>query len=505
MTRVGGVTAPADAATAPIRKGAPRDDSATPFADALLDLLATIPQPAPKPVVAKAAPPVANSDAGNDGGDTATSAAPSGDTVVVIMQAPPAVPVVDAAGDAATSAVVPHLVRTAGAVDTATAATVAANGADLAVPTSTDQPADASAVPAAHVATPPDAGAAAMQSVAALALAANGATLPGAQLNAAPVPSPGTAAPAALPQPSVEGVGGVSAPGDPALPVGGVGSTAKVAASSSPQFAAALITLSAQWQPPAATAGDGDALAGDSGTESTAASTDRSATAPSPLPDGLAQLLAATVRQVSHASTDADADQSAARPMHHAKTDGGAAQSATDAAPAVAAPASTVALPALAAGVPTPLLNGGQPAATPIDPGPRPMPESKATPAPTAHATLELDAAKTGASRIRIAVQGSQVRATITASDVSLASLDRQLPELRRSLEERGFSDVRLAVRAQDHVGTIAANASSNADDAQSFARNRPDQQSQRSTQQQDTGDRAGSQRRRRHTEDEPS
>ena len=99
-------------------------------------------------------------------------------------------------------------------------------------------------------------------------------------------------------------------------------------------------------------------------------------------------------------------------------------------------------------------------------------------------------------------MQGDQVRATITASDAGLASLDRQLPELRRSLEERGFADIRLSVRAQEHAGTAASVASSATDDARSFSRNRSDQQGQRATQY-DTGDRAGSQRRRRDAEEQ--
>lgn len=221
-----------------------------------------------------------------------------------------------------------------------------------------------------------------------------------------------------------------------------------------------------------------------------------------PPPAELARLIASVVREVTHAGTNG----SAAAVGAHARHGSGSAaeERQRDNAIVAAHPADSTDLPGFApvpvatAATSRPAVNGSELA----DPGPRTLPEPKEAPAPTAHATIELDAAKTGASRIRIAVQGDQVRATITASDAGLASLDRQLPELRRSLEERGFSDVRLAVRAQQHAGSAASVASSATDDARSFTRERPHQQAQRSTQH-DSGERAGSQRRRRDPEEE--
>lgn len=507
MTRVGAVSATPNEATAPVRKGAPRDDGTTPFADALLDLLATMPQPVAKPVAVKTPPPAPS-------GDGTDAAPPPADNppAALLQAALPDATAAAAATNAATPVVVTHPVVTTGAIAGADAAAVDLSAANATAKGKSDQPADATTSSAEPSAVPPDATTAAMQIAAAFALAVNGAGMPAPVITVAPPPRPaGTQAATTPSQPAVGSVDGAATPGSStAAALAGTASTATISALPQAQFAAGFITLTAQWHPPVAAATTADALAGDAGDDAATPATDATtATAAAPLPDGLAQLLAATVRQVSHASPDAEPASTTPPSTHHAATTSddanGSAPSGTATGVAAAATTAAAAYPAVAAGAPVPLLNGGQLPSAPVDPGPRQMPEPKGTPAPTAHATLELDADKTGASRIRIAVQGSQVRATITASDIGLASLDRQLPELRRSLEERGFSDIRLAVRAQDHVGTVATNASPTADDTQSFTRNRSDQQAQGSTQQQDTGDRAGSQRRRRQKEDEPS
>ena len=260
--------------------------------------------------------------------------------------------------------------------------------------------------------------------------------------------------------------------------------------------APAIVTVDARWRPPKKTDA---APAADPGADAATPG----ATAPpadvTPLPDELASLVAAVVRQVTRAGGGAPTA------LHGHRESGGSAKDADvrdEAARIAPVVVHSSDAPAYA---PVPAARSGDQGAVKLpdtpDAGPRLAPEPKAAPAPTAHATLELDADKTGASRIRIAVQGSQVRATITATEIGIASLDRQLPELRRSLEERGFSDIRLAVRAQEHAGAAAPAASSGSDDARSFARHKPDSPAQRSTQH-DTGDRAGSQRRRRDPEE---
>ena len=228
-------------------------------------------------------------------------------------------------------------------------------------------------------------------------------------------------------------------------------------------------------------------------------------TAPDVTANEFVPIVAPLVKQVTVAAPSGSNAAQAATPAHGRHPATAARQDSSDAhdAPAasVAAGDNGAAIPAnlsspLAARLDAPLPDLG-------DGGPRTLPDLPAPRGAAAHATLELDAEKTGASRIRIAVQGSQVRATITASEFGAANLDRQLPELRRSLEDRGFSDIRLSVRTQEHAGAAAAGSSRSTDDAPSFNRDRQDSQEQRPLQRQDTGDRAGQQRRRRDQEED--
>ncbi|MES2305369.1 MAG: flagellar hook-length control protein FliK [Gemmatimonadota bacterium] len=88
--------------------------------------------------------------------------------------------------------------------------------------------------------------------------------------------------------------------------------------------------------------------------------------------------------------------------------------------------------------------------------------EAPKTAQPTSHVTLQLDKETLGASRIRVAVRGDTVRATILAEDGKAAALTAQLPELRRALEERGFTQARVTIQVegqQEHQGNVIAGA----------------------------------------------
>jgi hypothetical protein len=51
------------------------------------------------------------------------------------------------------------------------------------------------------------------------------------------------------------------------------------------------------------------------------------------------------------------------------------------------------------------------------------------------------------------------VKATITATDGNVTVIDRQLSDLHRSLEDKGFTDVRVAVHSSDHDAGLAVSA----------------------------------------------
>jgi hypothetical protein len=121
-------------------------------------------------------------------------------------------------------------------------------------------------------------------------------------------------------------------------------------------------------------------------------------------------------------------------------------------------------------------------AAAPAPPPPPPAP----LPSPTAHVTMTLDQAATGASRIRIAVQGSAVRATILTSSDGVNRMDRELPTLRQALADQGFSDVRVSVRVDDITTSAPVNmvAASPVTDPAAMSSARPNGQQQDSSRQ---------------------
>jgi hypothetical protein len=66
---------------------------------------------------------------------------------------------------------------------------------------------------------------------------------------------------------------------------------------------------------------------------------------------------------------------------------------------------------------------------------------------PTSQVTVVLDEALAGANRIRVALRGDVVHATIVADVAAAVALTQRLPELQRALRDRGFGDAQLSVR----------------------------------------------------------
>lgn len=81
-------------------------------------------------------------------------------------------------------------------------------------------------------------------------------------------------------------------------------------------------------------------------------------------------------------------------------------------------------------------------------PAPPPPPAPPPALVPTSHATLDLALGDGTTGRLRVAVRGDVVHATILAEGAAAITLERELPSLRRSLAERGFPDAQLTVRA---------------------------------------------------------
>jgi hypothetical protein len=201
-------------------------------------------------------------------------------------------------------------------------------------------------------------------------------------------------------------------------------------------------------------------------------------------------------------SGDATADDASDNAPHAAKDNkddhdgsGGATQATATAA--TQAPASTAAATSAAPTYVAAALTHTAPSANQAPDAPQqmapPPPQTPAPPPPArAHVTLAVDPDLTGASHIHVAVQGTQVKATITASDGNVTVIDRQLPDLRRSLEDKGFADVRLAVHSSDHdaPALLSSAGSGMSDDPRAGlpapARGRSDSQQQ--TQQRQSG-----------------
>lgn len=79
-------------------------------------------------------------------------------------------------------------------------------------------------------------------------------------------------------------------------------------------------------------------------------------------------------------------------------------------------------------------------------------------PVPTSHVTLDLDPA-IGAGRIRVAVRGDAVHATIIATEQGAPTLGAQVKELQRALEERGFSEAHVSIRSTGDAPVTVSSA----------------------------------------------
>lgn len=121
-----------------------------------------------------------------------------------------------------------------------------------------------------------------------------------------------------------------------------------------------------------------------------------------------------------------------------------------------------VTTPVVADAIELPLRNGpstlpaGEAAPMPtVADGARPTAEVRRTteppaapPSPTSQVTVELDAEQTGAQRVRVAVRGDVVHATLVTDQRGVEALRPQLDELRHALEGQGFREAHVQVRA---------------------------------------------------------
>jgi len=97
--------------------------------------------------------------------------------------------------------------------------------------------------------------------------------------------------------------------------------------------------------------------------------------------------------------------------------------------------------------------------AAPAAPAPVAAPDPAPPASPASQVTVVLDQALSGANRIVVALRGDVVHATIVADVAAAVALTQRLPELQRSLRDRGFSDAQVSVRVlgADVVGAPAA------------------------------------------------
>jgi hypothetical protein len=75
--------------------------------------------------------------------------------------------------------------------------------------------------------------------------------------------------------------------------------------------------------------------------------------------------------------------------------------------------------------------------------------------------TIELEGPSADPTRIRVAVYGSVVRATIVGDAGQTERLSEHTSELRRALEDRGFRTANVAVRSAGDLVVTAPNAPS--------------------------------------------
>jgi hypothetical protein len=97
---------------------------------------------------------------------------------------------------------------------------------------------------------------------------------------------------------------------------------------------------------------------------------------------------------------------------------------------------------------------GGAPRSAPVltvkmSPAPTPLapPEPPVPVAGPQHATVRFTTPDGRESRIRVSVVGDTVRATIMTDAHAAPAMERALPELQRSLSDRGFADAQVSVR----------------------------------------------------------
>lgn len=113
---------------------------------------------------------------------------------------------------------------------------------------------------------------------------------------------------------------------------------------------------------------------------------------------------------------------------------------------------------AVAAMPPMPLSSNLGHGTLPATATPHPAEPPAPPPQPESQVTLVLDSASSGANRIRVALRGDVVHATIVADVAAAVALTQRLPELQRSLRDRGFSEAQLSVRVLG-AETVAAPA----------------------------------------------
>ncbi len=116
--------------------------------------------------------------------------------------------------------------------------------------------------------------------------------------------------------------------------------------------------------------------------------------------------------------------------------------------------------------------------------------EPAATPVSTSQVTMDLDPAVGILGKIRVAVRGETVHATITTKDADAVAMGARAHELRVALEERGFSDARVTVRSTASDDAPAAVIASSVSDLKPRAADTAAGEQDRDSQQQPRGER---------------
>lgn len=81
---------------------------------------------------------------------------------------------------------------------------------------------------------------------------------------------------------------------------------------------------------------------------------------------------------------------------------------------------------------------------------------SSEPPAPASHATVRM-AVGDGEARVRVAVRGDSVTATVTVEAGHAAALASRVEDLRQGLRDQGFSEAKVIIRSVDQPAEIAA------------------------------------------------